>query len=252
MIKRIFIFLLFAFIFTPAFTQDTLAMPNSLIGVLLKKEQSGAITLHTNGWGAGYRYGNHVTGYMKRLYEVEFSTMKHPKETKLQNPYYFNSKPYTFGKKNSMFIIRGHIGNQHVMFSKPNWGGVEVRYFYVGGASIAFLKPIYLYILSEDLQDFSLTTEKYDPEEHFSDNIYGRGPFTKGFDEISIKPGASVKAGLNFEYGPYMEKLKTLEVGATLDFYPSPIEIMALNDPNYFFLTLYFSFHFGKRYNKFD
>ena len=229
-------------------------MPNNLIGVLLKKEQSGAITLHTNGWGAGYRFGDHITGYKKRLYEIEFSTIKHPKETRMQNPYYFNAKSYIYGKKNSMFILRGHIGSQHVMYSKPNWGGVAIRYFYLGGASIAFLKPVYLYVLSNDasLYDFELSTEKYNPNNHFLDNIYGRGPFTKGVDEISLKPGASFKTGFNFEYGPYMEKLKTLEVGATLDFYPFPIEIMAKNDPDYFFLSFYFSFHFGKRYNKFD
>lgn len=238
----------------PAFSQDSTTIAPDLVGVLLRREESGCLLLHSNGWGAGYRFGKNITWYKKRIYGFEFATMKHPKETKIRNPYYFNSKSYIYGKLNYVFLFRGDIGTQHVLFAKPNWGGVAVRYFYSGGISLALLKPVYLYVLTDNAStyEYDLSTEKYDPHLHYLNNIYGRAPFTKGINEIGIRPGACVKGGFNFEYGPYMEKLRTLEVGAVLDFFPKPIEMMAFNDPNYFFLSIYFSFHFGKRYNKFD
>lgn len=255
MFKRYNFILLIIFLSCTTITaQDSIPVAQNLTGVLLKKEQSGAFVLHSNGWGAAYRYGEHRTGYLKRIFEIEFATMKHPKEIRVQNPYYFNARSYIYGKLNSVMLLRASMGNQHVLFSKPVWGGVEVRSLYSIGPSMAILKPVYLYILAADasLDEYDLSTEKYNPDKHFLENIYGRAPYTKGIDQITIKGGISAKAGMNFEYGPHREKLKTLEVGSALDFFPLPVEIMALNKPNHFFLSLYLSFHFGQRYNKFD
>jgi len=55
--------------------------------------------------------------------------------------------------------------------------------------------------------------------------------------------------GLDFEYGVYRTKVKSLEIGAIVEVFPIPVPIMAFNDPNYFFFTFYFSFNFGKRFN---
>src|SRR2546421_337099 len=49
------------------------------ITILYRKEASGGITIHSNGWGLTFKSGKHVTGFRKRILDFEFITMKHPK-----------------------------------------------------------------------------------------------------------------------------------------------------------------------------
>jgi hypothetical protein len=224
---------------------------NDDVGVLLRKEKSYYLNLHSNGWGIGYRTGKHLTGYLKRMYEIEFVSMKHSKEIKSLNPYFENAKSFVYGKLNSYFILRPGIGLQKVINEKPYWGGIQLRYFGYLGGSIGFLKPNYLYILSlaPSGDYYERTIEKYDPNKHYIENIFGRAPFYKGLDEIKIHPGIYLKGGLNFEYGTNPEKLKSLELGFCLDAYLKSVPIMAFDQNKNFLLNLYLSIHFGKRYN---
>jgi len=217
--------------------------------ILLRKEWSFSGIAHSGGFGVGYRNGRHITAYKKRMLELDIVGMKHPKEIKSINPFFENSKSYVYGKINNLFIIRPGIGIQKVINNKPLWGGVEVRYFYYGGMSLAITKPVYLYIInfSPVPYKFVYTVEQYNPDEHFFDNIYGRGPFSKGFNKLSLHPGAYAKAGLNFEYGTEDRMLRVLEVGAVLDVYPKPVPLMAFNNADYYFLSFYLSLNFGQR-----
>lgn len=215
--------------------------------ILLRKEWSLSGIASSGGVGIGYRNGKHITGFKKRMLEIEFAGMKHSKEIKSLNPY-DNAKSYIYGKLNNLYIFRTGAGIQKLINEKPLWGGVEVRYFYYGGASIGFTKPIYLYVINFSTPGtYIITLEKYDYNEHFVDNIYGRGPFNKGLNQLKIHPGLYVKAGLNFEYGSEDKSLRVLETGVCLDVYPKPIEIMAFNKDDYYFLSFYLSFSFGKR-----
>ncbi|MFH0867027.1 MAG: hypothetical protein V1904_12595, partial [Bacteroidota bacterium] len=85
--------------------------------ILLRKEKSGFVMLHTSGIGLGYRSGKHITGYKKRMFEIEITGMKHPKEIKSINPYFDNAKSYVYGKENYFFILRGGMGRQKVINS---------------------------------------------------------------------------------------------------------------------------------------
>ncbi len=219
--------------------------------ILLFKEASGGLLLHTQGWGLKFSKGYNKTAFKKRMLVFELVEMQSQKQIRTINPYFTNSKSYIYGKLNSYFIIRASYGIHRLLNRKPYWGGVELRFFYMGGVSLGFAKPVYLYILkpSPIFYEYTISEERYDPEEHFVDNIFGRASFTKGFNEIGVYPGFHVKVGLDFDYGVYRTKVKSLEAGATLDIFPRPVPMMAFNDPNYFFLTLYLNFNFGKRYN---
>lgn len=217
--------------------------------ILMRREKSGFAMLHTAGMGVGFRSGKHLTGYKKRVFEIEITGMKHPKEIKSINPYYENAKSFVYGKENCLIIIRGGYGRQKVINSKPYWGGVELRYFYYGGISMGLLKPVYLYILYETSAPYIYTyqIEKYDPYKHSTDDIFGRASFFHGFSKIKPLPGIYFKTGLNFEYGAYDETVKAVECGITVDAYPKPAPIMAFNPNKSVFLSLYISFHFGTR-----
>jgi hypothetical protein len=224
---------------------------NSDVKVLLRKEKSGFLMIHTSGFGLGFRTGKHLTGYKKRMFEVELTGMKHPKEIRTVNRYFDNSKSYIYGKENSFFVLRGGMGRQKIINSKPYWGGVELRYFYYGGLSLGLLKPVYLYILHETgtPYQYSLSIERYDPETHFYENIFGRAPFFQGIEKTKPVPGLYFKTGVNFEYGAYDETVKAIEAGVAVDAYMHEINIMAFNTNKSVFISLYLSFHFGVRSN---
>ncbi len=219
--------------------------------ILLLKEMSFGVIFHTQGWGVKFSKGFNKTAFKKRMLNIEMVEMQSPKQYRQINPYFTNSKSYVYGKLNSVFIFRGTYGTHRLLNRKPYWGGVELRFLYMGGVSLGVAKPIYLFILepSPEIYVYSINEEKYDPDKHFVDNIFGKAPFTKGFNELSLYPGIHGKIGLDFDFGVYRTKVKSLEIGAMIDVFPKPVPIMAFNDPNYFFLTFYLNFNFGKRYN---
>ncbi|MCD4747087.1 MAG: hypothetical protein K8R58_12390 [Bacteroidales bacterium] len=217
--------------------------------IILQKEISGGVIFHNRGWGIRFNKGKNLSAFKRRMFEVEMAEMKSLKQIRSINPWYTNSKSYVYGKLNTIFILRSGFGLQKLLNRKPYWGGVELRYFFNGGASLAITKPIYLYIVTEEEHESSITEEKYDSNKHFSDNIYGRAPFTKGFNEIKIYPGIYAKLGFDFEFGVYNTKIKSLEVGAIIDFFPQAVPIMAFNENENYFLTFFICFSFGKRYN---
>ena len=219
--------------------------------VLLRNEFSFGIHLHTSGWGLELKRGKNITGFKKWMFEAQFVSMKHPKEIKTINPYYENSKSYVYGKLNTFNILRLSTGRRNTIYSKADRSGIEVRFNYMGGLSLGITKPVYLDILAEEPPNsglFDIVREKYDPEKHFVDNIYGRAPFTQGLDEIKFHPGVFAKAGFNFEYAPFHEDIKAIEVGAALDAFPTKIPIMAFAGNKQLFLTFYITFIYGRKW----
>lgn len=218
--------------------------------LLFRKEMTGSAIIHTNGWGLEFRQGNNRSIFTKLMWEVNLLEMKDAKEIKSLNQFFTNTKSYYYGKLNAVYMLRAGVGRQHMLNRKPYSGGVEVRLFYSGGLSTAFTKPVYLNILVPDATSYwYIITEKYNPDEHFPDNIHGRASFFKGFNELSVYPGAYAKMGLNVEFGTINQKPKTFEVGAVLEGFPKGIPLMAFRSPDHYFLTLYLSFGIGKRYD---
>lgn len=233
------------------------------MGFLLRKEKSGNITLHTLGYGVGFRFGINKTYYKNRMFDFDLLEMRAPNQVRRYNENYPNPRSYVYAKLNSLYILRAGFGRQHLLNRKPYWGGVEVRAFYYGGLDIGLAKPSYLYIDYYVVADNQLIVERrplerYDPEKHFPYigtnpnclcDIYGRGPILSGFDKIKIYPGLYIKGGFNFEFSALNDRIKALEAGFTLDVFPQKVPIMAFKDAELFFVTGYLSFHFGKRYN---
>lgn len=219
--------------------------------ILFRNEMNGAFILHTNGWGLEYRIGKNRSVFNKWMLEFNLLEYKHSKEIKKQNIYYTNTKSYIYGKINAVYMVRAGFGELKQLNRKPQSNGIELRLFYAGGLSVAFTKPVYLDILKWDTSFNRMykEVEKYNPSEHFPENIYGRASFFRGFDELKPYPGAYAKIALNAEFGTYNQATKVLEVGAAIDLYAKPFPILDSQKSDRLFLTLYISLGIGKRYN---
>jgi hypothetical protein len=221
------------------------------VKVLHRNEMAGGLLAHTySGFGINLRRGKHVTGNRKRVTEGEFTYIRDPKEVKTVNPSFDNSKGFYYGKLNTLMVLRLGEGFQNVIYKKPEKSGVEIRYVTMIGVSLGIAKPVYLEILhpTSAANNYTLTTERYDPEKHTIDIIYGRAPFFKGFGESTIYPGGYAKLGLNFEYGSYEESVKAIECGVVVDAYPKVIPIMANETNRQVFIGLYINVLYGRKW----
>ncbi|MCB0429521.1 MAG: hypothetical protein H6585_02405 [Flavobacteriales bacterium] len=218
---------------------------------LYRNEMMGGVLFHSQGWGLTYKRGWHITATKKRLLEAEYVGMKHPKEKKTINTYNENAKSYFYGKLNSVSILRLGAGYQREITSKDGLDGIELRWLTYGGASLCFAKPIYLEIIQQpDLinEPLRVVPMRYDPTQHFLNNIYGRAPFTKGLSELALHPGLYAKTGLAFEYGTLQEDVKVIEVGVALDAYMKDVAIMAFQPARNYFFTFYVSLLYGGKW----
>jgi hypothetical protein len=221
-------------------------------GIQLRNESFFGVNINSHGWGFSYRKGKHVTGTLKRMYDIDYVSYRHPKEVKLQNNSASNnSKSYYYGKLNNAAFLRGGYGLQKVIFDEELPGALEIKLNFYGGASIGLLKPVYLEIYKQSLaipDRYELVTEKYDPETHFIENIYGKAPFLKGLNEVTINPGVYGKFGVSFEYASDQEMVRTIETGVILDFHPKPMPVMAFNTNNPLTFSFYVAINWGKRW----
>ena len=67
-----------------------------------------------------------------------------------------------------------------------------------------------------------------------------------GFDELSFTPGAYGKLGIMFEFGKFDEVIHALDAGIVIDVFIKKIPIMAIENNNQIFFSLFVSYRFGK------
>ncbi|MBU8891610.1 MAG: hypothetical protein KOO66_02445 [Bacteroidales bacterium] len=224
-------------------------LPGDIPKIFYRNEKTLGLHANTNGVGIGYRYGDRINYFEKRNYEFDFSIIKHPKEIKSSSSF-IASESFVFGKLNYVFDLHLGYGKQNEMFAKRDPGSVAVRYFYSTGLAVAFLKPVYyevLYPLNDSV--YGVREEKFNPDIHTPGEISGKSSFFKGFDEIKLVPGAYLKAGINFEFSQSETIIHALEAGVMFQAYLSSIEIMAVDDNQQFFFTLFISYRIGKIIN---
>lgn len=223
------------------------------VNVLYRNEASFGIFAHSaGGFGLAYRRAQHVTGKRKRMFELEAQNFKHPKEIKSVNQNAPNAKGYTYGKLNSILIIRPGVGYQNVVYQKSDKKSVEIRVSYFLGATLAFAKPVYLEVHHTNASNGLpiITTERYVPGSYNDtiDNVLGKASFFKGMEKIKIYPAAYAKLALSFEYADRYNGVKAIETGVVADVYPYAIPMMAYNKKQEVLISLYIKFVWGKKW----
>jgi hypothetical protein len=215
--------------------------------IFYRNERTFAFLLNSNGFGGNFRYAKRIDAFRKTLYEIELNYLKHPKEQKVTVDN--TNRNIVYGKLNSVYTLKGAIGFQKEMFRKQDFGSISIRYFFNFGPTLAFQKPVYYEYFDSKTNDYYY--EKF--QEHNYD-VSGKAPFTMGFGEITVSPGAYGKFGYSFEYSKVDAVFHALEASIALDAYVRKIKIMetppekilfVLPD-DYFVLTLTISYRFGK------
>ncbi|MBA3665289.1 MAG: hypothetical protein H0W61_13915 [Bacteroidetes bacterium] len=252
MFKRIYLSLLplIFFVVLPAQDQKNIFSNDqgSESNVLYRNDASGKIYANTRGYGLLYRRGKHITGTTRSYYEVDFQTLRHPKEVKVAGTAE-NRKRFVYGKLNSVFLLRAALGMQHVIYKKADLKAVEIRCSYSIGPTIAFAKPYYVQVYRNSPRGARDPDEvRFNQDSFTQDSVIGKGAFTKGLAETVIYPGLSGKFNLSFEYASYTDFIRAIETGISIDYFPKALPIMARNPTENVIITLHVGFVFGRKW----
>lgn len=225
----------------------------------LKSELSGGLRLNSDGYSIfidkGFLRGGDEFGsenrdrfFQVRVIELEFSEIKHSKEMSSNPIIAGNSFPagsYTLGKINNFYQLKLGVGNRKLIAGKPDPETISIHWVYMGGFSAGLLKPYYLQI-------YGLGEVKYSDEIEYSfispELISGKASFSKGLNEIQFLPGIFLKTGMHFDFASRKNWVSGLEVGVNGSIYTQKVQQMVAQKPEQYFLNLYISLQFGKKW----
>ena len=239
--RKIFLaIILFAFCCLPSLLAQEIDVGDPETLLMRERQWDIYATIHTNGFGCGSQFGKQRSIHFRSGFDVEYTYYRHFKEQRLRS----EKSVFVYGKMNYFGMLRGGYGFTRILNTKPYWGGVEVGYFFYGGASLGFSVPVYVKIVQD--KNGNIGSERYDPLIHQMGNFVGTDSFRKGIREIKLHPGLYLKTGLSFDFAGNDAKVLKLDIGMASDIYLLPVEKMAFCK-QYFLFTGYLTIHYGKR-----
>ena len=211
-----------------------------------RKQSAFGIELRTNGYGIFYELGKRKSARYTNLYTIELTEIKHRKEEKLNGGQFF-SNSFVYGKIYNFYQAKLGFGEQYILGQKGNKNGVAVTLSLQGGLDMGLLKPYYI-----DVEDSAGVNRSVsyatDPGAYTTaQGIYGGSGFTKGFNEIKVKPGVYLKSALRFDFGRYNESLQAMEIGVSAEAFSQKIPIVIFNNPKQLFVQMHIAIVFGGR-----
>jgi hypothetical protein len=217
--------------------------------LLYKNEHNIGILMHTRGIGLDFEFSKYrnVTNY--RLLDFSIYTLKHPKEVRQPNPDLADSRPYVFGKENSIIAMKANFGRRKILADRIVSQGVRLNFNYSFGPVMAFIKPIYYDIRVNDPDGGpKIVSEKFNPTDLAAqENILGPSSVFKGFGESAVLFGGNAKISCDFEWGPTDDKFYSLETGVLVDAFPVDVPIFAYDQNNKLFVNLFLTLSYGTR-----
>ncbi len=227
------------------------------VGFIYNSERVYDIRFHTNrGAGLFYQRGKILTYYKTTFYQFGITELRLAREHRQGSDPSLtrNFRPYIYGKQNNVFAIRASKGAKRYFSEKAKRKGVAVGMSYSLGGTLGLVKPYYLALRRPvpDQPNISrVVAEKYSEDNaHLFLNdskIIGAASFLKGFDDLSIIPGANASCAIHLDWGAFDSFLRGMEVGAMLDVFPRQLPLMVTEENQRIFLNFYVSMQLGKR-----
>lgn len=222
--------------------------------IIYNRQNTFHVAIHSQGFGAGFKLGKIRTINKTTFWQADIVSLHSLKEIKTINLLNFTTRPFVYGKVNSVFALRFGYGAEKRIFGKPYWGGVETRWTYEVGASLAFMKPYYYYVVVyESYGDNDYIEKEMDQTFDTHDQwiaIIGRSAFGKGITETRLSPGIHASTGISFDFAKTRTRVRALNVDVIAEYYPLGVTIMDGQRNPWFYLTLMLSYNWGERFNK--
>jgi hypothetical protein len=217
-------------------------------GVLIYEKQSACgIQLRTDGYAFFYEIGRMKSPRFANLYSLEFSEIKHPKEERFQNAENFFSNSFIYGKRANFYQFKLGYGQQYIIGQKGNKNGIAVLGILNGGLSVGLEKPYYLEVQTAEGNVKDIKYEDYSTLFLSLGSIIGSSGFSKGLNELTVNPGAFLKAALRFDFGHFNESIQAIEIGISAEVYSKEVQQMVLNSGKNVFVQGHLAFLFGRR-----
>lgn len=228
----------------------------------IKSEWSAGFRLQSDGWALFADIGTEVklnpkypnSQYSTNLFQIEIAEKIDIRQKLIINGLSSSSNTigYVFGKVNKFYQARLSYGQRLKIAGKPDSKSASVHWLLAGGLSIGVVKPYKIVALVNDpTLGYIEKTIQYEPayKEVFlnPDLIFGGAGFAEGLNQLKYIPGLHLKTGLHFDFSKEKTTLLAAEVGASVDFYSDPIQIMLDDQNKKTFANMYISFQFGKR-----
>ena len=220
----------------------------------LKNEISFGFRLPLQGWGIFADYGilrrkesikrfEYDYLFDTRVFTFELGEKIHPKEQKpnLLMGLVSSDVNYTYGKRNNFYTAKLMYNQRKLLAGKPDKHNLSVHWVFGGGFSLGIQKPYYLNIaeLGEVKYHDSIRVQ------FLSGHVVNRSLF-KGFDEMEFVPGIILKNGFHFDFARRNNRKAAFEIGGTLEYYFSDVNIMVEQPPQKLFVSAYLSVQFGR------
>ncbi len=221
-------------------------------GVLRYSEWAGVVSMHTNGVALGWRKSKIEKFYLNTFQQYEMANIRHPRElSRTIDPSGSGRGVYTFGKQNTLYVLRGGKGKVKYVSDKSRSGNVGIGWMYEGGITAGILKPYYLEVYSGKDGTFERSEIKYseETEDLFLNpaKIVKHASFLKGITETKLIPGIHGQAALHFTFRGQSTFVLDLELGAKGDLFLRNIPMMVLEHNTPYFVSLFVSVQIGKR-----
>ena len=209
------------------------------------------LAIHSQGFGVGFKIGKIRNIHVTRNWEGEVVSLRSLKEIKTMNISTYNTRPFVYGKLNYVYVLRFGYGEDRRIFGKPYWGGIETRWAYEAGASLALLKPYYYYAITykPSSNGYYETIEEQTFQQGI--DILGKSSFIKGIEETKLSPGVHASLGLGFDIGKSRTRAQSINVDVKAEFFPLGVSIMDSERNKRLFITFMLSYNWGTRFNKY-
>ncbi len=224
--------------------QFALAQSNST-SFLYENETSIGVLQHTRGFGASLQFTKHRTADRYRLLDFNFYSLKHPKEIKLPNPDQLSSRPFVFGKLNSVYVLKANLGARRILADKLAQNTVRINWNYSLGPVLGILKPVY-YDIGPGADGQKQQRFRED-DLNMQMNTQGYASFGTGIGESQFMFGANAKTSLSFEWGREDDRFYSLETGIFVDAFPKDVPIFAYINNDKVFVNLFLALSYGTR-----
>ncbi|MEY3442996.1 MAG: hypothetical protein RLZZ519_1277 [Bacteroidota bacterium] len=175
---------------------------------------------HSFGFGVDVQYLV-LRGDWDYTIGLSLSSYKNPKELKIESAYKDQGgKDYVYDKLNYCYVLAPMFGVSRKLISRGIFNRIGLRGSLSAGPLLALMKPYYVDVAVpfNGNQAFK-ETHKYDYTKYNYSNIYGVGDYFLGMNEISMIPGARLKAATMVDLSSGTAYIRGIELGIFADIF---------------------------------